>query len=61
MTDPQKGIERDLEADDETTDQAPEDVETAPPADLGATVTLSPEALAALLEEVKKGKRGTPE
>jgi hypothetical protein len=59
MTDPGKGIERDLDAaDDEATDEeAPQDVETAAPVDLGATVTLSPEALAALLEEVKKGKR----
>jgi hypothetical protein len=57
MTDPQKGVEQDVEFDDEPTEETPETVEIAPPADLGATVTLSPEALAALLEEVKKGKR----
>jgi hypothetical protein len=57
MTDPQTGVEQDLEFDDEPTEETPENVEIAPPADLGATVTLSPEALAALLEEVKKGKR----
>jgi hypothetical protein len=58
MTDPRKGIEQNDDAADEATDEAaPQDVETAAPVDLGATVTLSPEALAALLEEVKKGKR----
>lgn len=57
MTDPQEGIDRDLESDDPITEEAPEAADPAPPADLNATVTLSPEALAALLEEVKKGKR----
>jgi hypothetical protein len=61
MTDPQKGVEGDLEFDDEPTEETPETAEIAPPADLGATVTLSPEALAALLEEVKRGKRETQE
>jgi hypothetical protein len=57
MNDPQKGIERDVETDEEPFAEVEKTAENTPPADLNATITLSPEALAALLEEVKKGKK----
>ena len=61
MNDPQKGIERDIETDEEPFAEVEKTAETTPPSDLNATITLSPEALAALLEEVKKGKKDQAE
>jgi hypothetical protein len=57
MTDPQKGIDEDIESEDSPAAAPDAEDAAVAPVDLGATVTLSPEALAALLEEVKKGRK----